>query len=188
VHCWVSEQFRIYRRKLGIHSIFLYYLIFVSCDWNFTLFSEIQITFHEYQSFFVLSNIMREYSGIFLTSVARHIFCGAFIFFGISANIARIKQLEDYRLMIAIGATSFPAGFVIAFKESRVTQKLCMVSSQRIQQFKRSKFKYESLKAKSLQPIQSKFGWMLYTFDVRQFLTFMQYLFDKVVIFRLLYG
>ena len=149
--------------------------------------AEIQMTFQEYQSFQVLSNIMREYSGIFLASVARHLCCGTFIFFGIVVNIACINQLKDYLTLIAIGATLFIAGFLIIFQESRVTQIVHLSSSQTIQRFKKNESKCESLKANSFRPLRTQFGWIMYTFDVLQFLTFMQYLFDKVVIFRLLY-
>jgi len=145
------------------------------------------MTSHEYQSFQVLSNIMQEYSGIFLGSVARHMCCASFMFFGIVINLACFSQLKGHLILTEIGVTIFVAGFLITFQESRVVQILRLTSLQTIQRLKNSKSKYESLKAYSFKPILTQFGWIMYTFDVPQFLTLMQYLFDKVIIFGLLY-
>ena len=145
------------------------------------------MTSQEYQSFCVLSNIMKEYSGIFLASVARHACCGTFMIFGIVVNIACRSQHEEYLLVTATGAFLFVAGFLITVNESRATQIVRSASSQMIQQLKKNESKYESKRANSFRPLETQFGWVMYTFDVPQFRNFMLYLFDKVVIFRLLY-
>lgn len=93
------------------------------------------ITFQEYQCFQVLSNIMTEYSGIYLTSINRHICCGTFIFFGIVATFECMSKVEGYQIVAMVGFMLFSGGFVITFQESRVTQKMHVASSSRIQHF-----------------------------------------------------
>jgi len=36
------------------------------------------------------------------------------------------------------------------------------------------------------RPLEMKLGWILYTFDQQLFLRFMQFLLDKVIIFKLM--
>lgn len=149
----------------------------------------IQITCREYRSFQIFSNIMREHPGVFLTSVARHICCGTFIFFGIVAYIGCINNVDSntYQILLALGAILFFAGFVITVQESRTVSKAFLASSNRIRKFRNEQSKYNRLQAKSFRCLQVKFGWILYTFDQPQFLNFMQFLFDKVLIFRYVY-
>jgi len=153
---------------------------------------EVQLTTGEYRSFQVLSNIICEYGGVYLASVARHVCCGSFIFFGIIASLSCLheKLEEDYLVPLAIllGFNLFVAGFVITVQESRLTHMLRIASSNRIQYYlDHSEGKYERLVVKSYRPDQVKFGWHLYTFNELQFLNFLQFLFDKVVIFVLVF-
>ena len=136
----------------------------------------------------LLSNIVREHPGVYLASIARHICCGSFIFFGMVVSIGCINQMDRYQLVLMVGAGLFSAGFIISFQESRATENVYAHSCARIHQYRSDcKSKYKRLQAMSLTPMSSHLGWILYTFDHITFLEFMDFLFDKVLMFTLLY-
>jgi len=89
--------------------------------------------------------------------------------------------------MMVAGGILFFAGFVITVQESQITQKIFTASYSRIVQYKaEANSKLKRLKAKSNRTVEVKSGWILYSFDKSQFLQFMQFLFDKVIIFTLM--
>jgi len=158
-------------------------------EWKFfAFFPEQPITTLEYKSLMLLSNIVREHPGVFLASVARHICCGTFMFFGMVASIGCISHMERYELVLMVGAGLFSAGFIITCQESRATENLHAQSGARIHQYRsRCKSHYERLEAMSFSPMNCQLGWIMYTFDQLTFLEFMHFLFDKVLMFILLY-
>jgi len=80
----------------------------------------------------------------------------------------------------------FAAGLITLFQESRVTQKILIASSRSLTRFRvQAKSKYARLTVKSYRTLKVQYGWILYVFDMPQFLRFMQFLFDKVIIFML---
>jgi len=92
--------------------------------------------------------------------------------------------------LLIIGGIIVGAGFLIVFGESLVTDRVVVSSSHRIQQFERKvlKSKCEWLRIQSLHVFQIKGeGTGSYTFDDRQFLNFLQFILDKVVVFILVY-
>jgi len=89
-------------------------------------------------------------------------------------------------MAMLIGAIGIVGGFTILFQESRVNQKVVDASSRSLHRFKfQATSRYERLRVKSYQLVDVRFGWIFYAFDTRQFLKFMQFLLDQVIIFLL---
>ena len=97
------------------------------------------------------------------------------------------KDSSTIALSIAVGAILLVSGFNIVIYESQITQKVYNASSCWTLRIKvDAKSRLASLKAKSNRPLELKLGWILYTFDNNQFLEFMQFLLDKVILFTLM--
>jgi len=87
---------------------------------------------------------------------------------------------------MCIGAILFAAVFILLYQESQLTQKVVNASRRSLYRFRvQATSKYRRLRVKSFQGVNVQYGWILYRLDERQFLNFMQFIFDKVIIFLL---
>jgi len=134
---------------------------------------------------------MFENSGIYLSSISRHVCCGSFMLFSIVNNTGCMhRKLNDdstTTILLAAGVIIFGAGFICTIQEARITQKHLIASSFTLLRFKaEANSRFFRLKVKSLLPFKTTLGWIMYSFDGRQFLQFLQFILDKVIIFTLM--
>jgi len=159
--------------------------------WKNTFFTGVRLQFQEYVHLQIIWNSIFEHPGIYLSSIARHVCCGSFMLFSIVANTGCMhKKLKDdstIAITMVIGAIVFAAGFICTFQEARITQKNVIASSSTILRFKaEANSRFTCLKAKSILRFRCELGWILYRFDGHQFLEFLQFILDKVILFTLM--
>jgi len=97
------------------------------------------------------------------------------------------KDSSTIAISVAAGVFLFISAFHITIYESRITQKVFIASSCWVLRLKAvANSRLTRLEAKSNRPLEMKLGWILYNFDNNQFLEFMQFLLDKVILFTLM--
>lgn len=158
---------------------------------NYNTFTGIRLEFKDYICFQIMWNCCVEHAGIYLSSIARHACCGSFMLSSVVANTScmhrKFKDDSTIAITIVIGAMVFVAGFIGAFQEARHTQANLKATSSMILRFKAAvSSKLTRLKVISLMRLRFKLGWNMYTFDAPQFLHFLQFLLDKVILFTLI--
>jgi len=155
------------------------------------LFIEIRLQHQEYRCFRIISNILNERPGIYLSSIGRHVCSGCFMFFSIVVNTScmqrKLKDSSTILIVMVVGAFLFISAFNIVIYESLITQKVGIASSCWMLRLRaEANSRLTHLKANSNWPLRVKLGWILYSFDNIRFLKLMQFLLDKVIIFTLM--
>jgi len=99
----------------------------------------------------------------------------------------KLKRGSNIAILMLAGVIIFFSGFNGTIQESRMTQKVLVASSSTIFRYKvEANSNWTRAMANKHRPLEMKLGWILYTFDQQLFLRFMQFLLDKVIIFKLM--